>query len=1044
MKLYGKVILVFLIAACFVGTAYYGVRAAGWTDNGTGAGAGSVSADYVSPGDTNVLLGYGTLTAPNADTLITNGATAVIAAGNSLTAFPTTLYYPNPGGAGKYTDGEALITSSDTILDSDDVVVQSGPLTSFVTPLVGLSTPGSYVHGWVDNVTGNTRVETTEDFIAGLNDVDNLTDGTTIRLFTDAYSLLYDGQGIESSTGNEMIIVSDEDSDGYVSAGDTVIQTADVEALKTFDTSDGVCFDGSISNDSEYDDGEVIWWDAAGDCSSFTGAADIILVGSASPTGTSTEFITEDEIAYLDYDNDGTYDCSEAACETLIGSGATPFSGQVIATTAVFFDSSTEVRGIATLGNGWDESGYGFAVTEDLAQTSGGEALYAYTDDNSNSSYDNNVDHLVVVAERNGTVLANDQTFYTFVDNDYYTIGTGQSSENGWIVGSFPLIYSPDDAVLDVGDLDGGGTDTVDMDSTTNIIKQITTSHATLKFHDHDTSGTFAVGDDIVDDLDSSTIYNGDDLQSLTVGAGAAAYDLENGDFDAIYLYQAAGDECAGDGTDTLIASDSSTPFLSQSYTITMDPFTTGSSAASRTICVYADISASADEGTLMHPAFSSVTFASGAGSSLSFEENEDYISVADSITPAYAVADASPGGTTDMTITFTTSSTVPEGLTYVSLPAGFDATDASGSCVDSEDSTITSFAMAFSSTLFAFLFSEDITASDETTCTISDIVLPSTPGTYSPDTYIWGGSSDNRGMFYYGTSAELTVGSSSTGTLKPEPNLFYALFVTTPAPSAQYAKGATLRVKWSDIGTLDTSYVHLDLSVDDGVSWSRQLTAIEEKGYADIVLPNTDTSRAKVRIVATDLANDIQTFTSATFEIGAGGTDDIGDSDANDAICQDLPSGISVGDYILGTGSSSVFYVGSDCTRHVFIHEKIYFTYQSDFSAVKELPLASVALIPEGHSMLPKPHRVLVKIEETPTVYYVMPDPEGGLLYELVEVETEAQALAYFGADWSAYVIDLTKGNLALFTQRNRTLSEVGLDTGLINLIRRDALRAQ
>ncbi len=97
-----------------------------------------------------------------------------------------------------------------------------------------------------------------------------------------------------------------------------------------------------------------------------------------------------------------------------------------------------------------------------------------------------------------------------------------------------------------------------------------------------------------------------------------------------------------------------------------------------------------------------------------------------------------------------------------------------------------------------------------------------------------------------------------------------------------------------------------------------------------------------------------------------------------------------------------AVYYYASDGKRYVFPDEKTYKTWYSDFSTVKTITDAELAAISIGGNVTYRPGVKLVKITTDPKVYAVS---MGG---ELHWIQTEAIAVALFGADWATLVQDV------------------------------------
>jgi hypothetical protein len=121
----------------------------------------------------------------------------------------------------------------------------------------------------------------------------------------------------------------------------------------------------------------------------------------------------------------------------------------------------------------------------------------------------------------------------------------------------------------------------------------------------------------------------------------------------------------------------------------------------------------------------------------------------------------------------------------------------------------------------------------------------------------------------------------------------------------------------------------------------------------------------------------------------------------------------LKVGDLIKSDASAVVYYYGADGKRHSVVNQSIFFSYYTDFSSVKTVPVDQMAGIGLGGNAKVRPGTWLIKIQTDPKVYAVEPD---GIIRW---IETEAVANALYGTTWnkkiidisSAYFFDYTKG---------------------------------
>ncbi len=123
-------------------------------------------------------------------------------------------------------------------------------------------------------------------------------------------------------------------------------------------------------------------------------------------------------------------------------------------------------------------------------------------------------------------------------------------------------------------------------------------------------------------------------------------------------------------------------------------------------------------------------------------------------------------------------------------------------------------------------------------------------------------------------------------------------------------------------------------------------------------------------------------------------------------------------GDLIRGESFSAVYYMGADGFRYVFPNEKTYFTWYSDFSAVKLISDTQLGTIQIGGNVTYKPNSKMVKINTDPKTYAV--DTDGTLLW----VTSESVAQAMSGTNWSTNVDDVPDGFFANYTVNGATLT--------------------
>ncbi len=123
-------------------------------------------------------------------------------------------------------------------------------------------------------------------------------------------------------------------------------------------------------------------------------------------------------------------------------------------------------------------------------------------------------------------------------------------------------------------------------------------------------------------------------------------------------------------------------------------------------------------------------------------------------------------------------------------------------------------------------------------------------------------------------------------------------------------------------------------------------------------------------------------------------------DEEENDPSGDDGLSGFEL---IRGETQSAV-YRYENGIRKPFYNSAIFFTWFTNFDAVKRISDAELALIPLGPQVLPKAGS-LVKVPTVIDVYVVEETSRG---YRLRLIEDEAAATLEFGADWAKRVLDI------------------------------------
>ncbi|MCE9585924.1 hypothetical protein K8R04_01230 [Candidatus Uhrbacteria bacterium] len=107
----------------------------------------------------------------------------------------------------------------------------------------------------------------------------------------------------------------------------------------------------------------------------------------------------------------------------------------------------------------------------------------------------------------------------------------------------------------------------------------------------------------------------------------------------------------------------------------------------------------------------------------------------------------------------------------------------------------------------------------------------------------------------------------------------------------------------------------------------------------------------------------------------------------------------------LIKASGPAVYYFASDMKRYVFPNEKTYFSWYMNFNSVQTISDSELASYPIGGNVTIRPGTNLVKITTDPKVYAVSPN---GVLHW---VESEALAIALYGASWASRVVDVPDG---------------------------------
>lgn len=298
-------------------------------------------------------------------------------------------------------------------------------------------------------------------------------------------------------------------------------------------------------------------------------------------------------------------------------------------------------------------------------------------------------------------------------------------------------------------------------------------------------------------------------------------------------------------------------------------------------------------------------------------------------------------------------------------------------------------------------------TVSSGATVTYSDTTVA------SATTYYYKISSLNsNGESVASAAVNVTTGSGGGGggvTVVPP-----SVTVSAPNGGESWAKGSSQYIRWGSSGSV--SFVNLAYSIDNGATWVSIVTNQLNTGSYAWTVPSIDTSKALIRVQATDLAVVTTTDqTDAVFTIGSATVTQTpaSDSQAHNKLVSGapaLPTGVVVHNLVKLPDDgdpktqydSAVYYVATDGKRHAFTNSRLYFTWYCDFSAVKVISAETMAKMPLGKNVTYQPGKRMVKFHTDNRVYAV--DLDGNLRW----VQTETLAKGLYGSDWNKKIDDI------------------------------------
>ncbi|MFC1787723.1 carboxypeptidase regulatory-like domain-containing protein, partial [Patescibacteria group bacterium] len=295
------------------------------------------------------------------------------------------------------------------------------------------------------------------------------------------------------------------------------------------------------------------------------------------------------------------------------------------------------------------------------------------------------------------------------------------------------------------------------------------------------------------------------------------------------------------------------------------------------------------------------------------------------------------------------------------------------------------------------------------------------------------------------GNSCRRPGGGGGGGVSTPPQVTTPTIDLTSPSASSSFQVEDQVEITWS-VGGAGIDSVELAYSLDGGLTSTVLSTNMDpDETYAWTLPTATEGNTVMLMVEAfdtgkSDLARDSLNFTVSSLSLEEVELYDTQEQEVFDEAHQitrdqlnrrvaaltqtraaspvtgetEQVSEVFPGQFITSYGFSSVYYVTENLTRRPFWDATSFFTWGDSWDDVVWVTDATLVTLGLDEPMLPKPGKVLVKIQSDPKVYAVEYDAQGGK-YQLRWVPDEATAEGLYGSDWSDYIIDL---NVTIFAR--------------------------
>lgn len=209
--------------------------------------------------------------------------------------------------------------------------------------------------------------------------------------------------------------------------------------------------------------------------------------------------------------------------------------------------------------------------------------------------------------------------------------------------------------------------------------------------------------------------------------------------------------------------------------------------------------------------------------------------------------------------------------------------------------------------------------------------------------------------------------------------------------------------IAWDSQSSL--GFVNIDYTVDNGITWEVIEHGVVDLGTYRWRVPDIYAKDAMVRVTQTDL---VEVFASDCSDTGfvMNGAKPMGVSPVTGLPEEITP--VAPGNIITAPSFTTVYAIDGDGTRRPFDLPGVIDTYTLKNNPRVTVTDATLATIPLGVPMLPKPGTVLVRFPSARTVYAV----EGNASYAILRpLSSEKIAAEIYGPEWKTFVWTLPDG---------------------------------